>query len=141
MHALFVCILTEHPARPRMFGPKLLRDLLPEQPPNAYVVVPAHEAKPVAIGLAQLSAEQAAAFDGVPGVWVFDTDGWRSKRISEIPAPTRAGLAALLADRGIAAGIGMQDTLAGALAKMVASIGDDAQALLARYAAQVGIEL
>lgn len=140
MHALFVCILTEHPARPRMFGPKLLREL-GAAPPNAYVVVPAHEAKPVAIGLAQITAEQAAAFDGVPGVWVFDTDGWRSKRISDIPAPARAGLAALLADRGIAAGIGLQDTLAGALAKMVASIGEDAGALPARYVALTGADL
>jgi hypothetical protein len=140
MHALFVCLLTEHPARPGFFGPKLLRELTPI-PLNAYVVVPAHEAKPVAIGLVQISAEQAAAFDGVPGVWLFDTDSWRSKRISEIPAPTRAGLAALLADRGIAAGIGIQDTLAGALTKMVASIGEDPQALLSRYTNLVGAEL
>lgn len=141
MHALFVCILTEHPARPGMFGPRVMIELRAEIPPNVYVSIRANEARPVAIGLAQLTTQQAALFDAMPGVWVFDARDWRTKRVSEIPAGVRTRLNSLLTDRGISAGITMQDTVAQAIGKIVTAIGEDPQALLARYRSQTGTEL
>jgi hypothetical protein len=143
MHALFVCTLTEHPhpARAGMFGPKLLRDLLPDVPPNAYAVVPAHEAKPVAIGLAELTDAQAAIAATLPDVWLLDAEGWRARPVADIDEGMRSQLRDLLDDRGIQAGIYLSDTVGQAFAKMCAAIGEDADALLARYVALTGENL
>jgi hypothetical protein len=143
MHALFVCILTEHPnpARAGMFGPKLLRALLPDVPRNAYAVVPAHEAKPVAIGLVELTDAQVAAVADMPGVWLLDAKGWRERPIADIDEGMRAQLRDLLNDRAIQSGVYLSDTVGQAFAKMCAAIGDDADALLARYVALTGAAL
>lgn len=138
---IFVCVLTEHPSRPAIFGPKVLRELRDNVPRNAYVVIPAHEARPVAIGVADLTAQQAALFDAMPGVWVFDAADWRTRTVSQIPAGMRTRLSDLLVDRGISAGITMQDTVMQAIGKIVTAIGEDPQLLLARYRGETGVDL
>lgn len=124
-----------------MYGPKVLRDLRSNIPRNAYVVIPAHQANPVAIGIAELTVEQAALFDAAASVWVFDALDWRTKRVNAIPAAVRTRLTNLLADRGISAGITLQDTVAQAIGKIVNAIGEDPQLLLERYRSETGVEL
>jgi hypothetical protein len=141
MHAIFICVLTLHPHRPGMYGPKVLRELYTGLPPNVYVTLPAVHAAPVAIGLAELTPLQAALFDELAGTWVFDALDWRTKTVNQIPAAVRQRLNALLTDRGISAGIQMSDTVAQAVGKIVTAIGKDPQELLARYLAETGVEL
>ena len=146
MHAIFVCVLTLHPHRPGMYGPKVLRELIPQVPelripPNAFVCLRADHVAPVAIGVAELTTLQASLFDAMPGVWVFDAVDWRTKTVNQIPGAIRQRLNNLLTDRGISAGIQMSDTVAQALGKIVTAIGEDPQALLDRYLAETGVEL
>jgi hypothetical protein len=124
-----------------MYGPKVLREFLAGIPRNVYVTLPAVHAAPVAIGLAELTTQQAALFDATAGVWVFDALDWRTKTVNQIPAAVRQRLNNLLADRGISAGIQMSDTVAQAIGKVVTAIGENPQVLLDRYRDETGVEL
>jgi hypothetical protein len=124
-----------------MYGPKVLREFLAGIPRNVYVTLPAVHAAPVAIGLAELTTQQAALVDAMAGVWVFDALDWRTKTVNQIPAAVRQRLNNLLADRGISAGIQMSDTVAQAIGKVVTAIGENPQVLLDRYRDETGVEL
>lgn len=138
MHALFICVLTEHPHRPNMYGPKVQRALLPAVPKMKYVVIPAHEANPVAIGLIQVTTEQFDVLNALSGVWVFDAINWRTRLVSEIPNAIRTRLSDLLNDRNISAGIQLSDTVMQAVGKIVTAVGGNPQQLLAEYMGRTG---
>jgi hypothetical protein len=141
MNAIFLCVLTEHPSRPNMWGPKVRNVLLPAMPRLVYAVIGQDQLKPVAVGLVEVTQVQFDAVDALAGVWMFDAADWRTKTVSQIPAATRQRLNTLLTDRGISAGIQLADTVMQAVGKIVTAVGGDPQALLAKYMSRTGTDI
>lgn len=82
-------------------------------------------AKPLAIGLIEVTAEELSTIDQDNQIWAFDLTGWKTRLVSDIQVGARGRLQSFLIDRQLSPDVQLTDTIEVAFQKLFASMPDN----------------